>query len=292
MKIGASWFAHHWSLHHTHLSAATTSLLVKATSHLSSKVLEESEKWFVFTEISFYAFYTLRTWGAVRETAFSKELKARGFFSHLRVGIILKMVHLKQTLSSRPHYVTLTQAAETGAMWALFISLILTKTLLVPQILKKKVSPILSKAYHTPPCPPPPSFSNAKNEKHSIYSSSLHRVIVVLLLLLPVLAVSHILCALFRSSETIPGQYREKDTYSTEPRRAGRSWGSWSSGVSRGAGLTISATRTSTSLEMVVDINMTKWFILSQGGHKIWPQMCLICCLVHVMWKYIKADDN
>lgn len=72
MKRGISSLAHHWSLHHTHLGATTTSLLVEATSHLSSKVLEESEKWLGFTEISF-CFLLIHNLGAVRETAFSKE---------------------------------------------------------------------------------------------------------------------------------------------------------------------------------------------------------------------------
>lgn len=82
-------------------------------------------------------------------------------------------------------------------MWALFISLIFTKTLLVPQILKKHLPHTFpSNVYRTPPAHLHPAF--LLNEKHSIYSSSLHRVIAVLLLLLPVLTVPHILCALFR----------------------------------------------------------------------------------------------
>lgn len=57
---GISSLAHHWSLHHTHLGATTTSLLVEATGHLSSKVLEESEK----QVLPRYpcAFYTFITW--------------------------------------------------------------------------------------------------------------------------------------------------------------------------------------------------------------------------------------
>ena len=38
----SSSLAHHWSLHHAHLCAA--SLLVESTSHLSSKVLEKAEE--------------------------------------------------------------------------------------------------------------------------------------------------------------------------------------------------------------------------------------------------------
>lgn len=168
-----------------------------------------------------------------------------------------------------------------------FISLILTKSLVVPPTTKKLLPLPLPKSIIPPPAtppfyPPPPSFSTLKNERHSIYSVSpslllfasirgcvpappqhqqlptsfvLHSTQSKPFSVLHQGSTSQLLCLQWMLTP-----YCCWGTYSTKAGGSIRSWRSRGARVTGGARLTISSAGTRASLEEIIDIKMNKIF--------------------------------